>query len=80
MKGKITIKYCTSWGYLGRAVALARKLLNENKNDITELSLIPSTGGVFDVSFGDELIFSKDEKGDYPEKDEIESLVKSKFE
>lgn len=79
MKEKITIEYCTSWGYLGRAVALARKLLNEHKNNIAEISLIPSSGGVLEVSFGDELIFSKKETGQYPENDEVENIVRSKI-
>lgn len=79
MSEKITIEYCTSWGYLGRALALARKVLNDHKNDIKELSLIPSSGGVYEVSFGDEIIFSKKEKGDYPEKDEIEDIIIEKL-
>lgn len=79
MSDKISIEYCTTWGYLGRAVALARNLLNEHKNDISELSLIPSSGGVFEVKFGDELIFSKKQKGDYADKDEIEDLIREKL-
>ena len=42
---KIRIEYCTSWGYVGRAVALTRKLLNEHKNDIEEIALAKSGGG-----------------------------------
>lgn len=79
MKQRIEIEYCTSWGYVGRAVALARKLLNEHKNDIQEVSLIPSTGGVFEVSFGNELIYSKKETGKFPENNEVEDIVKSKI-
>ena len=79
MSEKITIEYCTSWGYLGRALALARTVLNNHKNEIEELSLIPSSGGVFEVKFGEELIFSKKDKGDYPEKDEIEDMIKEKL-
>lgn len=79
MKQRIKIEYCTSWGYVGRAVALARKLLNEHKNDIQEVSLIPSTGGVFEVSFGNELIYSKKETGKFPENNEVEDIVKSKI-
>lgn len=76
---KIRIEYCTSWGYVGRAVALTRKLLNEHKNDIDELSIIPSSGGVFEVSLNDELLFSKKELDRFPEKDEAENLIKEKI-
>lgn len=76
MNNVVRIEYCTSWGYLGRAVALTRKLLNEHKNSIGKVEIIPSSGGVFEVSFRDNLIFSKKELNRYPEKDEIEEIIK----
>ena len=76
MKGKVTIKYCTSWGYLGRAVGLARKILNEFKNEIKEVSLMPGMGGVYEISFEDKIIHSKKETGEYPENDDIISALR----
>lgn len=76
---KIRIEYCTSWGYIGRAVALARSLLNEHKNNIEELSIIPSAGGVFEITLNGELLFSKKELDRFPEKDEAENLIKDKI-
>lgn len=74
----ISIEYCTSWGYVDRAVALAKILLNEHKNDIKQLMLIPSSGGVFEVTLNDDLIFSKKELNRYPEEEEIETLIREK--
>lgn len=79
MKEKITIEYCTSWGYVGRAVALTRKLLNEFKNDLKEVSLIPSSGGVYEISFEDELIYSKKETGEYPDDSNLVEIVRGKL-
>lgn len=79
MKNIISIEYCTSWGYLGRAVALARKLLTEHKNDLENVTIIPSTGGVFEVKLDDELLFSKKELDRFPENDEVEEIVKNKL-
>lgn len=76
---KIRIEYCTSWGYVGRAVALARKLLNEHKNDIEEVAIIPSAGGVFEISLNNELLFSKKELDRFPEDDEAESIIRDKI-
>ena len=76
---KISIEYCTSWGYLNRAVSLAAKLLNENKKSISELTLIPSSGGVFEVELDSEVIFSKKELERYPEENEIEELVQERL-
>lgn len=79
MKNVLKIEYCTAWGYLGRAVALTRAILNEHKNDFAEVVLIPSSGGVLEVSLNDELIFSKKQEDRYPEKEEVENLVKEKL-
>lgn len=40
--------------------------------------LIPSSGGVFEVMVGGELIFSKKELDRFPEEGEISRLVKEK--
>lgn len=79
MNKKISIEYCTSWGYAGRAVALARKLLNEHKNNIQELSLIPSSDGVFEITIDGELIYSKKETGEFPENNEVEDTLRNKI-
>ena len=79
MKKTISISYCTSWGYVGRAVALARTLLNEHKNDIEMINLIPSSGGVLEVELDGEMIFSKKELDRYPEKEEVEDLIREKL-
>mgnify|MGYP001949222304 FL=1 len=79
MKNIIKIEYCTAWGYLGRAVALARSILSEHKNTIFELKLIPSSGGALEVSLNDELVFSKKELDRYPEKGEVEELIRNKL-
>ena len=76
---KVRIEYCTSWGYISRAVALANNLLNEHKNNIHELSIIPSSGGVFEIQVNDKLLFSKKELGRFPEDEEAEKLVREEL-
>jgi len=41
--------------------------------------LIPSSGGVFEVSLNDELIFSKKNLDRYPEKGEVEEIIRNKL-
>ena len=79
MENILLIEYCTGWGYLGRAVALARSILSEHKNNITELTLVPSSGGVLEITLNNELIFSKKELNRYPEKGEVEKIVTDKL-
>lgn len=72
----ISIEYCTSWGYLSRAVALAENLLDEHKNDIDKVIIIPSSGGVFEVAVNGESIFSKKELDRFPEENEVEDKIR----
>ena len=73
------IEYCTSWGYRGRAVALARNLLQEHEKEMAEFTLVPSSGGVFEITLNDEVIFSKKELDRYPDKFEVELKVRQKL-
>ena len=43
------------------------------------LKIIPSSDGVFEITIGDKLIFSKKELGRFPEENEIEEIVKKQI-
>lgn len=75
MKFKIGIEYCTSWGYLDKAVSLAEDLLAKYKNNISSVELIPSSGGVFEISLNFKNIYSKKELNRYPNDGEIIELI-----
>lgn len=75
----ITIEYCTSWGYLGRAVSLGEVILKEHKNKLNSVILKPSDNGAYEVYLDDELIFSKLEEKRYPGLSEVESKIRSKI-
>jgi selenoprotein W-related protein len=62
-----------------KAVGLSESLLSQYKNNISELTIIPSSGGVFEVKFDDELIFSKKSLDRFPEENEVEDMVKSRM-
>jgi selenoprotein W-related protein len=51
--------------------------LEEFEHALSELVLVPSVGGVFEVAVDDELIFSKKATGRHAEHDEILAAVRS---
>ncbi len=61
-------------------MGLAESLLDEHKDSIVELVLIPSGGGVFEVKLEDSLLFSKKSLGRFPEEDEAESAIREAME
>jgi selenoprotein W-related protein len=54
---------------------LAAKLLAQFKQRISELALEPSSGGCFEVTVGDELIYSKLQTGRFPDEASIAAEV-----
>ncbi len=73
----ITIEYCASCGYAPRALGLIDELLAEFGNRIAEVRLVPSSGGVFEVRLGDDLLASKKETGEFPENDAVLSALRA---
>jgi len=57
-------------------VGLASELLKEFEYDIENLSLVPSDGGRFEVTVGDELLYSKLQTHRHAEPGEVVGLVK----
>lgn len=50
---------------------MAEKLLHDRVEKISQVTLIPSSGGVHEVTYGDQLIYSKKETGKHPNPDEV---------
>ena len=57
---------------------MADELLKTFEADIKSLTLIPSSGGVFEVNVNGELVFSKKALGRHAQPNEIAPLVKAK--
>jgi selenoprotein W-related protein len=51
-------------------------LLEEFEHDITDLTLVPSQGGVFEVAVDGDLIFSKKKTGRHADYDEVLASIR----
>ena len=67
----IKIIYCGQWNYLPDALR-AREILE--KFDAVDVELVESGGGVFDIFCDEELIFSKSQKGRFPNDLELNEI------
>jgi selenoprotein W-related protein len=57
---------------------LTQKILSEHKNDLEHVSIVPSTGGAYEIRVDGELLFSKLKEGRFPGLGEAESLIRDK--
>lgn len=58
---------------------MAGKLLDEFKNAIGEVALVPSQGGVFEVTLAGDPVFSKSETGRFPSEGAVLQEVRAKL-
>jgi selenoprotein W-related protein len=56
---------------------LAEKILHDHHETVEEVTLIPSSGGVHEITFGGEVIHSKKETGKHPDPDEVLQKIAS---
>jgi selenoprotein W-related protein len=78
-KSRVEIRYCTQCRWLMRAAWIAQELLTTFEDDIGQLVLIPGTGGEFEVRADDELLWSRKERGRFPELKELKQLVRDQI-
>ncbi|RQD71216.1 MAG: SelT/SelW/SelH family protein [Tindallia sp. MSAO_Bac2] len=62
-----------------QAVGLAERLLDEHKDEISELKLIPGSKGEYEVMLDSEMVFSKRRKKRHPKEEEVEVVIRSQM-
>ena len=72
----VEIEYCTQCRWLLRAAWLAQELLTTFDADLNAVSLMPGTGGVFEVRLNGATLFSRKAEGRFPESKELKQLIR----
>jgi selenoprotein W-related protein len=73
---RIEIEYCTQCRWLLRAAWIAQELLTTFETDLGGVTLIPGTGGVFEIRLGEAILWSRKVEGRFPEAKEIKQRVR----
>lgn len=77
-KPVIEIQYCTQCRWLLRAAWMAQELLTTFEAELGGVTLVPATGGVFEVRAGGDLIWSRQDHGRFPDIVELKQLVRDR--
>lgn len=72
----IQIRYCTQCRWLLRAAWMAQELLTTFETEIGGVTLVPGTGGVFEVRIDDVLLWSFAERRVFPQPKELKQLIR----
>ena len=74
----IEIQYCTQCRWLLRAAWMAQELLTTFEAEIGGVTLVPTVGGIFNVSVEGALIWSRAAEGRFPDIKELKQLVRDR--
>lgn len=74
----VSITYCTQCRWLLRAAWIAQELLTTFEAELAGVTLVPGSGGVFEVRVGDDVVWSRKDAGRFPEAAELKRLVRDR--
>ncbi len=75
---RVEIEYCIKCRWLLRAAWMAQELLSTFEQDIGGVTLVPGSGGIFDILVAGEQIWSRKDQGRFPEIKELKRLVRDR--
>ena len=79
VENKVEIIYCKQCRWLARSAWMAQELLTTFDEEISELSLVPGTGGIFEVKVNNKILWSLKKEGRFPEIKELKKLVRDEI-
>ena len=77
-KPTVTIAYCTQCNWLLRSGWMAQELLSTFAAELGSVTLVPATGGLFEIRVGEEVIWERKRDGGFPEVTALKRLVRDR--
>jgi selenoprotein W-related protein len=75
-KARIEIEYCTQCRWLLRAAWLAQELLTTFEDELGGVTLVPGSGGIFEVRLADRTLWSRQQEGCFPDAKQLKQRVR----
>ncbi len=75
-KARVEIEYCTQCRWLLRAAWMAQELLTTFEAELGEVALVPGSGGIFEVRANGTVLWSRRERGRFPDIKELKQTVR----
>lgn len=78
-KPRIAITYCRQCNWLLRSAWLAQELLSTFAEDLGEVSLVPGTGGVFEIRCDGAVLWERKRDGGFPDAKALKQRVRDRL-
>jgi len=78
-KPKLSITYCTQCNWLLRSAWMAQEVLSTYSLEMGEVTLIPGTGGVFEIRLDGEMVWERKRDGGFPDVKALKQIVRDKI-
>tara|TARA_R100000365_G_C2730692_1_gene61011 strand:+ start:520 stop:813 length:294 start_codon:yes stop_codon:yes gene_type:complete len=75
----ISIAYCTQCNWLLRSGWMAQELLSTFATELGQVTLIPGTGGIFEIHLDGELIWERKRDGGFPDIRLLKQMVRDRI-
>ena len=79
MKPHVTIAYCTQCNWLLRSSWMAQELLSTFSMELGSVTLVPGTGGIFEIRLGGDLVWERKRDGGFPDIRELKKMVRDRI-
>lgn len=79
MKPVVTITYCTQCNWLLRSGWMAQELLSTFAEELGGVTLVPGTGGIFEITLDGDRIWERKANGGFPEIKILKQLVRDRI-
>ncbi|MCB1352073.1 MAG: SelT/SelW/SelH family protein [Rhodobacteraceae bacterium] len=72
----VTITYCSLCNWLLRSAWMAQELLSTFSEELGAVTLVPGTGGIFEIRIDGELIWERKRNGGFPDVKRLKQMVR----
>lgn len=79
MKPVVAITYCTQCNWLLRSGWMAQELLSTFAEELGGVTLVPGTGGIFEITLDGDRIWERKANGGFPEIKILKQLVRDRI-
>ncbi|KAB2880366.1 MAG: SelT/SelW/SelH family protein [Albidovulum sp.] len=78
-KPAVKIAYCTQCNWLLRSGWMAQELLSTFGQDLGSVTLVPGTGGIFEIRLDGDLLWERKRDGGFPDVKTLKQMVRDRI-